>query len=276
LEASTGILSLREGALVHMNREDIEALRGAKRLLESPSLAVKLTDKLGSGIERGMKYLPANFSAIVDKAVQMSLGKAMDVALYSMGKKSRRVSSDFLHKAAAGIVGGVGGFFGWASLPAELPASTVVMLRSIADIAAANGEDLSQPEAKLSCLEVFALGGPSKADDGAETGYYMVRGTLAAYLRTASRYLTGTTLADAGAPALSRFVGQVASRFGVSVSDKVAASAVPVLGAASCAAINLVFTQHFQNMANGHFTVRRLERTYGQDVVKAAYEKLSL
>jgi len=68
----------------------------------------------------------------------------------------------------------------------------------------------------------------------------------------------------------------VASRFGTSVSDKVVAAAVPVLGAASCAAINLVFTQHFQNMANGHFTVRRLERKYGQDAVKAEYDKLSL
>jgi hypothetical protein len=34
------------------------------------------------------------------------------------------------------------------------------MLRSIADIARSEGEDLSDPEAALSCVEVFALGGP--------------------------------------------------------------------------------------------------------------------
>jgi len=41
----------------------------------------------------------------------------------------------------------------------ELPISTAMMLRSIADIAHSQGEDLEDMEARLSCLEVFALGG---------------------------------------------------------------------------------------------------------------------
>jgi len=32
---------------------------------------------------------------------------------------------------------------------------------------------------------------------------------------------------------------------------------------------------HFQNMARGHFIVRRLERTYGKDLVHETYQRLA-
>ena len=59
------------------------------------------------------------------------------------------------------------------------------------------------------------------------------------------------------------------------MSEKVAAQAVPVVGAASGAAINLLFVNTFQKTAAGHFVVRRLERKYGPDVVKSAYEAIA-
>ena len=55
--------------------------------------------------------------------------------------------------------GSAGGAFGLAALPFELPVSTIIMLRSIADIARSEGEDLSDPDTALSCVQVFALGG---------------------------------------------------------------------------------------------------------------------
>jgi hypothetical protein len=39
--------------------------------------------------------------------------------------------------------------------------------------------------------------------------------------------------------------------------------------------VNLAFAQHFQSLARGHFIVRRLERTYGQAPVRAAYERIA-
>ncbi len=68
-------------------------------------------------------------------------------------------------------------------------------------------------------------------------------------------------------PALARFIAVTAERFGITVSEKVVAEAVPVVGAVGGGAINLVFINHFQQVAHGHFTVRRLEREYGEDVV---------
>jgi hypothetical protein len=56
------------------------------------------------------------------------------------------------------------------------------------------------------------------------------------------------------------------------VSQKVAAQAVPILGAFGGAAVNTAFMNHFQSTARAHFTVRRLERAYGAAAVRAAYE----
>jgi hypothetical protein len=49
----------------------------------------------------------------------------------------------------------------------------------------------------------------------------------------------------------------------------------PVIGALSGAAVNCALTDHFQEIARAHFTVRRLERRYGKDDVRMAYDKLS-
>jgi EcsC protein family len=70
-----------------------------------------------------------------------------------------RAASSYLHKALAATSGAVGGSFGLPALPIELLISTVIMLRSIGDVARAEGEDLHDPETALSCLQVFALGG---------------------------------------------------------------------------------------------------------------------
>ena len=40
-------------------------------------------------------------------------------------------------------------------------------------------------------------------------------------------------------------------------------------------AINLLFVTSFQEIASGHFVVRRLERKYGLDVVKSEYEAIA-
>jgi EcsC protein family len=73
---------------------------------------------------------------------------------------------------------------------------------------------------------------------------------------------------------LVRLITQIAGRFGLVVTQKAAAQTIPVIGALGGAAINYAFIDHFQSVARGHFTVRRLERKYGKDIVFAAYEQL--
>jgi EcsC protein family len=69
-------------------------------------------------------------------------------------KKEEKAEARFA-AYVAGLSGvlGAGGTFGLAALPVELPVSTTIMLRSIADIARSEGEDLSDPETALACVE---------------------------------------------------------------------------------------------------------------------------
>jgi hypothetical protein len=73
---------------------------------------------------------------------------------------------------------------------------------------------------------------------------------------------------------LVRLISQIATRFSVTVSEKVAAEAIPIIGGAGGAIINTLFINHFQAMAHGHFIVRRLERTYDPALVKEHYERI--
>jgi len=186
-----------------------------------------------------------------------------------------RASSDRLHKLGAATSGAIGGAFGIAALGIELPVSTTLILRSIADIAAAEGEDPRHLDTKLACLTVFALGSTrDKSDDAGESAYFASRSALATAVTEASRYLAEKGLSKGGAPALLRLVALIASRFGIVVSQKTAAQMIPVIGAAGGAMINTLFIGHYQDMARGHFIVRRLEKIYGTEPVQIAYEKL--
>ena len=179
-----------------------------------------------------------------------------------------------LHKIAATISGAAGGMFGLAALAIELPISTIIMLRSISDIARSEGEDISDIDTKLSCLSVFALGGKSASDDATESGYFAARTAMASAVSEAAKYLARKGAVDATAPAVVRLISLIASRFGIVVSEKAAAQAVPIIGAVAGAMINSVFIDHFQDMARGHFIVRRLEKKYGEEAVQLAYKEV--
>jgi hypothetical protein len=217
--------------------------------------------------------LPHRLSEGVQQVVRATVTRLLNLALKTMGRKGRTATPRF-HKLAGGLSGAVGGAFGLPALAVELPLTTAIMLRSIADIARSEGEEITSPEGRLACLAVFALGGGSNAGDGTDAGYYAVRASLAKALNEAAQHIARKGLTEKGAPVMVRLITQIASRFGALVSEKMAAQAVPVIGAAGGAAINLLFMDHFQDTARGHFIVRRLERTYGKEAVQRAYHEL--
>lgn len=259
-------------ALASQDRDD---LRFAVGLLEKKRYIARLTHYAGQPIEQMMQALPQRAADRVHKLVRSTVTRLLAVALKTMGRDAGRQARPRMHKLAGGISGAVGGAFGLSALAVELPLSTTIMLRSIADIARSEGEDLTTVESRLACLEVFALGGPAAGDDAGDTGYYTVRASLAKALSEAVQYIARKGLTDQGAPVLVRFISQIAARFGALVSEKAAAQAVPIIGAAGGAGINLMFLTHFQETARGHFIIRRLERKYGQAAVQAAYRELS-
>src|SRR5690606_24856561 len=140
-------------------------------------------------------------------------------ALKTMPDGRISAPSNRLHKAAVVTTGGLAGFLGLQALLVEPPVTTLIMFRSIADIARANGESLSSPETRLHCLTVFALGSPrSDADEGAETSYYGVRYALSRITADALQYVKISGAATGSAPAIVRFISAIASRFGIVVS----------------------------------------------------------
>lgn len=249
-------------------------LQTAKNLLENPGIAAKITNYIGTPIEKGLGLLPESWNKSIGDVTQTALLKASEAAIFTMKDVPGESSSNIWHKLGVAVSGGVGGFFGIAAISVELPISTTIMLRSIADIARSEGESINSAQTKLACLEVFALGGESSDDDGAESGYYAVRAALAHSVKEAFEYIVKGGTVETGGPMLVRFIAEIANRFGIQVSEKAAAQAIPALGAAGGALINTLFIDHFQDMARGHFIVRRLERTHGEETIKTLYAEL--
>ncbi len=262
--------------------DDRDALLRAVGELERHSWAARLAALLrkDSGMIRWP--IPANVSQMASRAAGPALEASLKVALRSLAKSPLRDRRGF-HKGIAALAGGAGGAFGLSSFLVELPFTTTIMMRAIADIARNEGEDLGSPDTALACLAVFGLGGgrttgaatglQTGLQDEAilDTGYFAIRALLASTLGDAARFYLGRGATTEAASFFSRYIASIAARFGVAVSQKLAAQAIPVIGAAAGAAINYTFVEHFQTVAHGHFTILRLERRYGAALVRAEY-----
>jgi hypothetical protein len=257
--------------------KDLADLTIAVNCLENPGVAAKIADLVGSPIEVILfKKSPRFISKAIGAATTKALKAAMRVAIGTVGSSAKqKPSRNIAHKMAVATTGAAGGFFGLLGIGVELPVTTTIMLRSIADIARSEGEDLDDPATKLACMEVFAIGGKSGADDDAEAGYLVVRAAMAQQVASAAEFIAAHGIASEAAPVLVSVINSIASRFSVAVSEKVIAQAAPIVGAASGALLNTLFMNHFQSAARGHFIVRRLERKYGQLLVQLKYKQLS-
>jgi hypothetical protein len=270
---------------ITQSSQDLADLRRAVGLLESPSLTIRMTNLLGSPIEAAVKHLPAFASKKIHGAVEVALFKAAEAALWSMDNSPGKAASTRRHKFAVAATGALGGAFGLPALMLELPVSTTLMMRAVADVARSEHFDLDDFATRQACLEVFALGGRTNRDDAGETGYYAVRGFTADAMRHLSKELAQIAAKQGGglspsvtskqaAKWLAALIEKVATRFGIVVTEKFAAQAVPVVGAVTGAALNALFTDYYQDMARGHFIVRRLEAKYGDVRVEAVYRAL--
>ncbi|MBA3484833.1 MAG: EcsC family protein [Pirellulales bacterium] len=273
-----------------MSDNDLALLTGAVMQLERPGLAGRLAEVIGAPVEHLLGRLPNSIQTQMSHITEEALTTALNVATRTLDDENVKAPWKLTHKVAATISGVAGGMFGAPALVAELPITTVIILRSIADIARSKGENLNDPAARLACIEVFALGSggrdaPAEAVDqlrqGAEAeagfiraSYFVARAAMAQQVTAAAEILTRGT-ASGGATALTRLIATVAQRFGVAVSEKAAAQAIPIVGAVGGGLINALFVDHFQNTADAHFTVRKLEREYGTEVVRREYERLA-
>ncbi|MFN7954566.1 MAG: EcsC family protein [bacterium] len=270
--------------------EDDAFVRAAAAYLEHPSFLVQLADLVGRPVEAALGSLPRTAQRVIQRAVQGALGKGLEwvshglepseapvfETLATAGSRARQRGRR--HNVAAAATGAAGGFAGLAAMPIELPISTLILLRTIAATAHEMGADLGDPAVRLECLSVLSLGGPTRRDDAAESGYLTARVGLAGALREAARGLARSGAEDLArvaldrtAPALVRFLALIAGRFEAVVTERAVAQVLPVVGAISGAAINTAFAHHFHRVALYHFGIRQLERLHGAETVEARY-----
>ncbi|NOQ63424.1 MAG: EcsC family protein [Methyloprofundus sp.] len=254
-----------------LTSHDLAILHHAADVLENPSFSSRVTKTVGGAVEKTIALLPAQVSLSLNDITRTALEKSLEGAVFTLNSRKSSIPYNKTHKFFAVLSGALGGAFGLAAITVELPVSTTIMLRSIADIARYHGENLSHASTKMACLEVFALS--DNAKHGSETGYYAIRSILAKVLSEASTQLATPALSRESAPLVGKALNQIAARFTVPVSEKLAAQSIPIIGAIGGASINLLFINYFQNLAHAHFTLRSLERQYTPELIKLNYQK---
>ena len=261
--------------------EDRLALMDAVRCLEHPSVGARIAHLAGAPIEKLVAMLPAKATETLTAATRRAIQAALKLSLKTIptspgDRQAPPAAANGWHKVASAASGALGGAFGLMALAVELPVSTTIMMRSIADVARSEGADLGDLQVQLECVMVLGLGARSRSDDAAEIGYFAAREAMSRAVGSAASHIARHGLGREGAPALVRLISIIAERYSINISEKAAAQLVPIAGAVGGAAINTIFIDHFQDVARGHFTVRRLERTYGRETVQAEYRDMVL
>lgn len=264
---------------MELSPTDLIVLKEAYARLENPSLAIRLSSAVGMPLETVAKQLakkaPQVVMDVVDNSTRRAIEFVMRNTVRTLTQEEHTPASPRMHQAAAATTGAVSGFFGIHALLVELPVTTGIMFRSIVDIARAEGESPQDDETIINAMQVFTMGsGLSDKDDAAETSYYGARLALGKAVTDALQYLASQSVPNAGAPVLMRLVTVIAHRFGMVVTQKAMAQALPIVGAVGGGLVNTMFISHFQDMARGHFSIRRLERQYGVDKVRESYRLL--
>jgi len=266
---------------MRLDREPLEPadranLTRAVALLEKNSFVTTLARIAGRPVNAVVASLPPIVGETIMKASNNAILQCLKFALKPRGPRNLIAIAGKHPALVSGIAGAVGGFAGVAGLLVELPVTTVAMFQAITRIAAAEGEDVSRPEVRLACLEVLALSTDGRGPAALGSGYYAARNALAKSTDEAASYVLRRSTSLETGPAVVRLVSAIAARFGLLVSEELAASAIPIIGAATGSSLNIAFVQHFKNIARGHFAVRSLERKYGEARIREEFELVSL
>lgn len=232
-----------------VNDSEIAELARAFKRANGPVMT--LVNRLGGGLEKQMALIPAPLRAQIDRAVVSALTAAHGLAgLAEEGPQMGRSASTWA-AMATGAAGGAGGVL---TSIAELPVTITVFLHAIRAEAIRAGYDPSEPGIRAACLEVFAAGSPLQGDDGVNSAFLSARMTLSG-------------------PAIQKVIATVAPRLAASMGQKLAAQAVPVLGALSGAALNAAFLTYYREIARIRFALMRMAETSGGEAVVAAFAK---
>lgn len=225
-------------------------VEAADKYIAARNVFAKVVSTFGGAIESGFKKLPDDWQGQIVEKVRVVLEEAQKLATAGMDNEPGRESSDGMYKALVMMSGAGGGAAGLPGLLVELPTTTMLFFRSIADIARAMGHDLTDPRIQAVCFEAFAYGGPLDEDDDADVTFFT---------------------AKLGTGQLAEVIARVALRYAINLSPKIAAQAVPLVGGALGAGINYGFLSFYQDMARVLFTLVPLEFKHDPEMVRSCF-----
>jgi hypothetical protein len=223
---------------------EVEAL--ARRYKRANGPVIRLVNRLGGTLEGQLAALPGSVRSQIERLTAQALGASYGIAARApdLGQRGPMVAA-----IATGAAGGAGGL---ATSLAELPVTVTLFLNTIRSVAREAGLDPDEASVRAECLQVFAAGSPLADDDGANTSY------------VASR------LALSGS-AVQNLIAAIAPKLAAVLGQKLAAQAVPVLGAVSGAALNAAFLAYYREVARVRFALLKLGQIHGPDAVEAAF-----
>jgi len=209
----------------------------ARRYKGAGGVGITVLNTIGGSAENLLDQLPQQVRASLEGATISALNQAMKAA-----HSSRAVVPDqksWLNQAVTTAMGAAGGAGGLPTALAELPVTTTLLLRVIQGVAVEHGFDAEAENVQFDCVQVFAAAGPLSGDDGADLGFLSAR------------------LALSG-KAMQAVIAKIAPKLAVVLGQKLAAQAVPVLGAVAGAATNYAYTSYYEDIAHVHFGLRKL------------------
>jgi hypothetical protein len=209
----------------------------AKRYKAAGGLGMSVLNLVGGSAESLLEQLPKPVRQGLEAGTVKALNQAMKAAHSSRSYVPDQKS--WLNQAVSAAMGAAGGAGGLPTALAELPVTTTLLLRVIQGVAVEHGFDPEADNVQFDCVNVFAAAGPLSHDDGADLGFLTARLTLSG-------------------KAMQTVIAKIAPKLAVVMGQKLAAQAVPVLGAVAGAATNYAYTSYYQEMAHVHFGLRKL------------------
>jgi hypothetical protein len=249
--------------LLHLQSQDTSGvtdedfrtiLKLADSYLAARGAFTSFLESTGRWVEGGLNALPADWRDEVHAKARQALSWAFQQVIKRMDAgELHKPASRHRYRLMSTTSGLMTGSVGLPGIIADLPASTLLILLSIADIARSHGYDLRDPAIQAACIEAFMFGGPTDEDNDADLAFWSAR---------------------AASPLLADMLPQVAARLGASWIALLPARAVPVVSSLASAAINWHFAGYFQAMGEVMFGLRPLEEKYGIQTVRALFHEV--
>jgi hypothetical protein len=281
---------------------EVKILRQVVQWHQSPSAFSRALSRMGTPVEKLIAAMPGWGRDAVNRGVDEGLRQCLELSRYTfdapaiwrrlarrarlrqitsfdeipleiIDEEARRLGvSNRLPVIASGIVTG---FIGLPGAVLDIPASITMFFRNIQTVCACYGIDPSDPTNAPFFLWLLSSGSPAPGDEGAESGYIMTRLGLGLLVKEAQQFIAEAAgrnlvqlITKEGAPVILRFLNTLLSRLGIQMTEKVAATVVPILGSVAAAGINAAFMKDIHTNALMAGRTRYLSQKHGEDGIR--------